>query len=410
MKNGKIVARTIIILILVTVILTLYIMAGAKYNTMKVAFYGLSENVETVLTSWLDERNINWQPVVLDPTIPVNEQIQGPVEENLLFIQDGANLDTVAPLARTAKTSNLMPLTVSLRTSVKTNNRLTATPLLIDHYQMSYNNDKLSELGSAPPTNLTSLEALCETFLENRTDASFSSPIICAGGNDNELSKFFSALLETVTGIDNYSIAQMTLVENPELFFDLPQVYETLEYIVKLENNGFLSSNWLNISSENLINAVENNSPLFAFMPFSSFQALSESAKSTNEVWYMPSGKNRETRYLIADIVTVMEFSFVKSPLQSARQASVKNELAASIIKELGSGLTQSNISTETNLCPVNASAQIENLQTAETRELLSLADGAIGDLASSTFTTNEQKALFANQIRQAIATIRKDF
>ncbi len=419
MKNGKVITKTIIILIVIIIALTMYILAGAKFNTMKVAFYDLPENVEGLLINWLDERNINWKPVLLDSQIPVNEQIKGPVAENLLFIQDGANLDAISPLVRTAKSSNLLSLPVSLRTSVKTKNRLTATPILMDHYQMVYNNEKLAELGALPPTNLVSLEAICNSFIENREKGSFSSPITCAGGNDNDLAKFFSALIETVTGVENYTIAQMILTDtidkdgniNTELledFFNLPQVYQTLEYILHLENNRFLSSNWLNITSDNITNALKNNSPLFAFMPFSSFQNSSGKTKDVYEVWYMPSGKNRESRYLVADIVAIMEFSYVKSPLQSARQASVKNELAASLITELGSSFTQSKISNQANLCPVNASAQIENLQTAETRELLSLANGVIGDLSSSTFTTNEQKALFAQALRQKIKMMRE--
>ena len=420
MKNGKVIIRTIITLILITIAITMYILAGAKLNTMKVAFYDLPNNVETLLINWLDERNINWEPVLLDSQIPANKQIQGPVEENLLFIQDGANLDTIAPLARTAKSSNLMTLPVSLRTSVKTKNRLTATPILMDHYQMAYNNEKLAELGAMPPTNLVSLEAICDAYIENGDKGSFSSPLTCAGSSDSDLSKFFSSLIETVTGVDNYTISQSFLTNSIdkdgnintsllEDFFNLPQVYQTLEYILDLENNRYLSSNWLNITSDNIKNALENSSPLFAFMPFSSFQNSSEKTKEAYEIWYMPSGKNRESRYLIADIVTIMEFSYVKSPLQSARQASVKNELAASLITEFGSSFTQSKISNQAKLCPVNATAQIENRQTAETRELLSLANGVIGDISSSTFTTNEQKSLFANALRQKIEAMREN-
>lgn len=420
MKKGKIILRTIIVLVILAVALTAYLIAGAKLDTMEVAFYNLHPTVENTLINWLDEKNINWKPVVLDPTKPVNEQITGPVSENLLFIQDGASLDTVSPLARTAKTSNLMPLPMSLRTSVKSGTRLTATPLLIDHFQMSYNNDELLALGAMPPTNLTSLEAMCEAFLETTNSDSYSAPIICAGRTDNDLVKFFTGLMETLTGAENVIIAQSFLTENIDEdgifnteclndFFNLPQVYETLEYIVHLENKGYLSTNWLNLARNHVMDSIENKSPLFAFLPHSEYLLLSENAKDDYETWYMPSGDKRETRYLVADIVTVMEFSYVKSPLQSARQAGVKNELASSLITELGSGLTQANLSSQTNLCPVNASTQIENIATAETLEYLSLADGVIGDISSSSFATIELQTQFANYLRTAIEKMREE-
>ncbi len=420
MKNGKIILRTIIVIGVLAIALIAYLIAGAKLNTMEVAFYNLPPTVENSLINWLDEKNINWKPVVLDPTKPVNKQITGPVSENLLFIQDGASLDSVSSLARTAKTSKLLLLPMSLRTSVKTGTRLTATPILMDHFQMSYNSDELISLGAIPPTNLTSLDAICEAFLENRTSDSFSAPIICAGRTDNDLVKFFTGLMETRSGAENVIIAQSFLTENIDKkgifntqclndFFNLPQVYETVEYIVHLENKGYLSTNWLNFARNHVMDSIENKTSLFAFLPHSEYLLLSKNARNNYETWYMPSGEKRDTRYLVADIVTVMEFSYVKSPLQSARQAGVKNELAASLIKELGSGLTQSHISSQTNLCPVNASTQIENIATAETLEFLTLADGVIGDISKSSFSTIEQQTQFANSLREAIAEMREE-
>ncbi len=417
MKKFLLVIKTVFWVGIVSVGLVFYMRAGAKYDTMEVAFYGLPDEVVQTLVAWIDERNIDWKPVILDPTIPLDEQIKSPVSQNLLFTYDGKNMDTISPYVRTAKTDNLMVMPIPVRVSVITGGRLTATPILANHFQMSYNSDTLRRYGATMPTNIIELEAISQTVLSQQRTGAFTTPILCAGANDDDLIMFFSAMLETLHGYENFEIAQLVLEQsvqdlkrNEEVssetfdaFFSLPSVYNTLQYINTWEQRRFLSPSWLSVSREDVVNAMENKSPTFVFTPFTLYNNLSQSAKNTYATWYMPSGNNRETRYLIAPTVVVMEFSYVKSPLQSARRAGLKNELASSLITELVSGLSQAELSAESGLVPLNSTALAPDMPTAETRQIFALSDGLIPDIASASFNEVEQRAEFARILRSVL-------
>ncbi len=423
MKNSKTIIKTVTVLILVSIALIAYLRIGATYNTMQVGFYGLEENVVAELTNWLNNRNIDWRPVVFDDSIPLDEQIKVPIQQNLLFTSDSKNMDEIAPFVRTAKTNNLLLMPIPLRISVKTDSRLTATPILLDHFQLSYNVEALREIGATLPTNFTELEAIAQEILNNQQGISSVAPILCTGGNDDDLVQFFSAMLETKHGIENYEIATAFLsvladdadnadvlgTESLASFFELPQVNDTLQHIISWQNKRFLSSAWLNLSRDDIARAMENESAIFTFGLFSEYEELSTSTKNTYAPWYMPSGGTRETRHLVAPSVVVMEFSYVKSPMQSARQSGKKNDLAASLIAELVSGFVQSELSEATNLVPVNASAMVNEMGAGETRQIFSLSDGIISDIASASFSEKNHKEQFAQALRSEIRRIEQE-
>ncbi len=423
MKNIKRIIKSFIWLAIIGVALFFYLRIGATYNTMEVGFYGLPENVVNVLTNWLNNRNIDWKSVVFDSSKPLEDQLDVPVQQNLLFTADSMNMDAIAPYVRTAKTQNLLLMPVSIRTAVQTNGRLTATPVLLDHYQLSYNAEALRNAGFSIPTNFIDLEAIAQSLINSRQGTSAVAPILCAGGNDDDLMQFFSAMFETLHGVENYEIAQTILAQTVEgvkgnqllsgdafdAFFDVPQVYDTLRYITTWQNRGFLSSSWLNLSRDDIARAMENGTVTFSFIPFSSYELLSENAQNAYAPWFMPSGSQRETRYLVAPSVVVMEFSYVKSPFQSARQSAKKNNLAASIISELVSGFVQAELSDAAGLSPVNATAQVNEMGAGETVQLITLADGIIPDIATATFVRQSDKVQFAQALRMRLLQIESE-
>ncbi len=423
MVNTKRIIKSIIWIAIISIALMLYLRLGATYNTMEVGFYGLSDKEVTVLSDWLNDRNIDWEPIVFDSSIPLEEQLDVPLQQNLLFTKDGKNMDSVAPYVRTAKTQNLLLMPVSIRTAVQTNGRLTATPILLDHYQLSYNIEALRNAGISIPTNFIDLEAIAQEIITERQGVSSVAPILCAGANDDDLIQFFSSMLETMHGIKSYEAIQALLEQSIEgvkgndtleedvfnAFFELPQVYSTLQQIATWENRGFLSSSWLNVSRDDLHRAMENESAIFTFMLFSDYETLTQGAKSSYAPWFMPSGGQRDTRYLVAPSIVVMEFSYVKSPFQSARQSAKKNNLAASIISELVSGFNQTAISEAGGLAPVNSSAQVSELGAGETLQLFELSDGIIPDIAALSFVRQSDRAYFAQNLRLQLQQIENE-
>ncbi|MFI3256962.1 MAG: hypothetical protein R3Y36_01540 [Spirochaetales bacterium] len=394
-------------------LIVIYLNISAKQSTMKVAFYNIPDIVTESLIAWIDDRKIDWEPVILDSTKPLSNYVKTPVAYNLLFTYDGKNLDSIAPFARTANSDVLMLMPIPVRISVQTNGRLTGTPILADHFQLAYNIDILSRQQAIMPTTLSDMETTAQNIIDSQIGVLTTAPIICAGGDDDHLIMFFSSLLETLSGIENWEIASSVLQDSISTagknannqavfstFFNLPQVYSVLELLATWQDKGFLPQSWLELSGEDVKNAMRENIPAFAFTPFSFFEQSNASTRLNYAVWYMPSGNNGGTRYLTAPAITAMQFSLVKSPLQSARQAGQNANMANSLIKELLSSFPQTQLSTRTNLVPLNANAQTANTATADTRQLFAMSDGIIPDIARASLTLETQRKEFAQAIR----------
>lgn len=421
-KNSKI-AIGILCVVVVGVLTTMYIRFSIKENIMRIAFYALPDPVVLALSTWLDDRGMEWESIVLDESQPLDTYVKAPVRYNLLFTYDSKNMDSISSFTRTARTEVLlmMPLPVSL--SVQVHGRLVATPLLANHFQISCNTAVLLDQNVSEPLSIVQLENIAKTAMRKSSmqnggvSPSITTPFLAAGNDDDHLIMFFSSLLETMSDIENWQMAATVLDNSATVarkgstqvantfsdFFALPQVYDTLNLIARWENQGLLSRSWLSQRADDVARVMAQEQVAFVFSPLSFVEGLPADTAKLYSSWYMPSGNNNSARYVTAPIIAVLEFSLVKSASQSTRQAAVKAETANSLINELASSSAQTALSAATKLVPVNSIAEASNELIAKTRQWFVASDGLIPDIARASLVLPEERSQFAQAIRNEL-------
>ncbi|WP_428770337.1 hypothetical protein V1L52_00495 [Treponema sp. HNW] len=404
MKKPNKALRKTVRLTLVTasaVLLTLvYRHFSVKTETIRVAYYGLAPSLVTDLAEWLDGRGVERRDFILDDSKPLRSHIKKTVQYDLLFIYDGANMDSVSTIVRNAETAALQTLSLPVRISVQTEGRLTGTPLLLDTFHLLYSKEVLERMNASPPFTLARLENLA---FNAKTE---TSPLLCAGKDDNHLIMLFSSLLEAQEGIERFDEALAKLKASKEddftAFFALEAVWNTLQRIGLWHKYGLLPRNWLELTAENLDAALTNARPLFVFAPLSFYRSLEDSQAQKYGLRVMPSAPHKTGRYLTAKTLAALQFSVPKSPLQTAAQATDKLAAGRALIRESLSAPSQTKLASSSRLVPSNSKAETD--QAAQTVwRYVSAADGVMPDIAQASFTEAAQQRAFAEALRKEL-------
>ena len=401
-KPNKPVRKTVRIILFASAAVFLMLVYGyfsVKTETIRVAYYGLPPSLVNGLAGWLDGRGVERKDFILDDSKPLRSQIKKTVHYDLLFIYDGANMDSVNTIVRNAETAALQSLPLPVRISVQTDGRLTGTPVLLDTFQLLYSKSALEEMNASPPSTLARFENL-------GFSAKPASIFLCAGKDDDHLIMFFSSLLEAQEGIERFDEALLTLKASKDndfaAFFTLDAVWNTLERLGLWQKYGLLPRRWLELKADDLTAVVETEKPLVLFAPLSFFRSLEDSQAQKYSLRFMPAASHRTGRYFTAKTLAALQFSVPKSPLQTAAQATDKLVAGRALIRELTAVPSQTKLAASTRLLPSNSKAETDSAAETVLR-YISAADGIMPDIAQASFTDATRRKAFAEALRKEL-------
>lgn len=415
MKKSKNAAVTVIVIAVLAALSALYAHFSLKTNTVRVVFYDLNETEVAAICSWLDEKGIGYKAAVFDASKPLSALISGSSQYDMLFICDGANMDSMQPIVRNAETAALQILPLPVRIAVQTDRRLIGTPVLLDPFGLLCRKDSFARLNMSEPRSFEQLENAAERrlSLSEREKGTSPAPFVCAGGNDDHLIGFFSSVLEAAEGADALEEAVALLdgqAGNSEksgqndfsAFFSFEPVNAAVEHLADWQKRGFLSSKWLELTSRETAAAMEASSALIVFAPWSFYGTLNEKIADDYTLWYMPGRAASSKRTAVVRTVAALQFSVPKSALQSAAQARKKLDSVRALIREAVSSISQTKLAQSALLVPVNPNAE-SSLPAALALSYVCAADAMVPDAAQAALTTKDRRAAFAREIRKRI-------
>ena len=415
MKKSKNAAVTVIVIAVLAALSALYAHFSLKTNTVRVVFYDLNETEVAAICSWLDEKGIGYKAAVFDASKPLSALISGSSQYDMLFICDGANMDSMQPIVRNAETAALQILPLPVRIAVQTDRRLIGTPVLLDPFGLLCRKDSFARLNMSEPRSFEQLENAAERrlSLSEREKGTSPAPFVCAGGNDDHLIGFFSSVLEAAEGADALEEAVALLdgqAGNSEksgqndfsAFFSFEPVNAAVEHLADWQKRGFLSSKWLELTSRETAAAMEASSALIVFAPWSFYGTLNEKIADDYTLWYMPGRAASSKRTAVVRTVAALQFSVPKSALQSAAQARKKLDSVRALIREAVSSISQTKLAQSALLVPVNPNAE-SSLPAALALSYVCAADAMVPDAAQAALTTKDRRAAFAQEIRKRI-------
>ena len=332
-------------------------------RTVKVAFYGLSEDMCTMLKEKIPQE----ENIILEfDVISENAFDAGLVKDkyDMLFTWRGQITDSLQASAEDIPQRVLETMPTALRNKK-------CVPILLDHCELAYYTKTLKETGLEIPASFKDYQA----FL-NAAKSKVFSPYFCNGAEDRIMIDFIGALVMAQGGLKAYNklIDELRINNSLDAVLDvkLDEKECTLRSILDMLKNwpkeGLTHPSWYNGRGNDLLFFAED-AQLGSF-----FTLLSEHRKIPYNVI-----KNYESAMFPVN-VSPANYGLIAPALSGMLLSDNSN--AKRYIANFFTEETQTEFSDKTNLAPVHSRAQAYDRQADDVRFwAASCAGGAVPDL-----------------------------
>ena len=332
-------------------------------RTVRVAFYGLSEDMCTMLKEKIPQE----ENIILEfDVISENAFDAGLVKDkyDMLFTWRGQITDSLQASAEDIPQRVLETMPTALRNKK-------CVPILLDHCELAYYTKTLKETGLEIPASFKEYQA----FL-NAAKSKVFSPYFCNGAEDRIMIDFIGALVMAQGGLKAYNklIDELRINNSLDAVLDvkLDEKECTLRSILDMLKNwpkeGLTHPSWYNGRGNDLLFFAED-AQLGSF-----FTLLSEHRKIPYNVI-----KNYESAMFPVN-VSPANYGLIAPALSGMLLSDNSN--AKRYIANFFTEETQTEFSDKTNLAPVHSRAQAYDRQADDVRFwAASCAGGAVPDL-----------------------------
>ncbi len=332
-------------------------------RTVKVAFYGLSEDMCTMLKEKIPQE----ENIILEfDVISENAFDAGLVKDkyDMLFTWRGQITDSLQASAEDIPQRVLETMPTALRNKK-------CVPILLDHCELAYYTKALKETRLEIPASFKEYQA----FL-NAAKSKVFSPYFCNGAEDRIMIDFIGALVMAQGGLKAYNklIDELRINNSLDAVLDVKldekecTLRSILDMLKKWPNEGLTHPSWYNGRGNDLLFFAED-AQLGSF-----FTLLSEHRKIPYNVI-----KNYESAMFPVN-VSPANYGLIAPALSGMLLSDNSN--AKRYIANFFTEETQTEFSDKTNLAPVHSRAQAYDRQADDVRFwAASCAGGAVPDL-----------------------------
>lgn len=343
-------------------------------KTVRIAFYGLSEELYTLLEERIPkEEKINLKCDILsDGALDL-----GALKEkyDMIFTWKGEVTDSLEESSEDIPKNILENLPSTLQNKK-------CVPILLDHCEFTYNIDIITKTTESIPSNF----AAFLNYLNQSKGYAFS-PFFCHGGDDRVLCAFIGSLVEAQGGFDAYSqlISELRKGTDFETLLDveLNSAGFTLRSVLNMlktwPKEGYTHPGWFNGSGNDLENFAEKDYIAVFFTYLSEHRKIPYKTISKYEASYLPLMSYTSKFGIIAPSISAMLLS--------------ENENAKRYLSVFFTQEAQEELSLQTKLAPVHSRAQACDRQADDVRYwAASCPGGALPDLYLAVFQRKPAK------------------
>ena len=385
-KNIKIIFF-ILILILAILLSSITIFSVRKSNkdkTVKIAFYGISQEVCQAIQQEFpedDEISVQYDLLAagnLDLGTVTNKY-------DMFFAWDGEVTQSLAKGAEKIPEKILEDIPITLRNEF-------SVPILLDHFELAFRNDLIDMTQVNPQKSFQSFT----DFLQESKKYVFS-PFFASGNDDRILLALTGSFVEALGGVEAYKnlTELMKNYENLDVFCNIGLNEDGLCYADVLE----MLKIW---PKEEIVH------PQWAIANRIDFEVFTSDSQIA--CFYTNLSEHRKLKY-----ETVSKFTVGRMPVVNENAAhcliapSVNcvlisdNSNARNFLRKLLSSETQTHLSDKTMLAPVSYRAEAYDSLSDDVRFWAASCEGGVEpDLFYAVFQRNSEKmALIAKQIRE---------
>ena len=332
-------------------------------RTVRVAFYGLSEEMCTLLKEKIpQEENIILEfDVISDGAFDTAVVKQ---KYDMLFTWRGEITDTLSASAEDIPQKILESIPTSLRNKK-------CVPILLDHCELTFSKEVIKKINKEIPMSYTGFN----TFLESAKGVVFS-PFFCNGAEDRIMIDFLGAIVMAKGGLNAYN----TFIEELRKASALDDVLDVtldkkrltlrsiLDELKTWPQAGYTHPSWFNGRGNDLFFFAEDKQLACFFTLLSEHRKIPYNVIKDFDASLFPPEVSASNYGLIAPAVSVMLIS---------DNTNCKRYIGNYFTEE-----AQDELSNKTMLAPVHYRAQAYDRQADDVRFwAASCAGGAVPDL-----------------------------
>ena len=388
------------------ILISLLLLSISSHKTVA-AFYGISEpnqkNIQAILQTTSIKKNKKkeaYKFVTLDSSISLKRAIKAAGTPDLLFIYDGLNADYAASVSAQKKAGFSADILNGMYTNVKqtaktAKNKITAVPILVDHYEIDVQRAKFESSSISELNVLSDLEEFARI-----SKSSTLGPVIFAAGNDVELLNVFGALVEAVSGRKAYddgvekikkavSVGKTSQSAFYNLLIELTsqggEWYETAELLKHWSKINIFPKNIYQMQKNDVRAFLESNLSVVAFMSLSDHRSIKRDTISRYNSSFIPGTAVNIPRNLTAPVIYAVQMK--------------KGKQAHSSVMLLADSL-QTSLCGKTGLAPVQKNCPTPDIQSDDVRYLVAASGVPLPALSEAAFTNKPNRSAFAEALR----------
>ena len=428
------------IIIVIVAILLLLLIGGLLLLSLSnrkpaAAFYGISEKTREVIVNNLQKTGIArkngkepYEIVILDDSKPLENALKSVRKIDILFVHDGLNAERIykniqekdlgfikdialngmstsikqtAPTYTDNKYINVIPSNISevKRNEYIENNRIhtkvCAIPMLSDNFEIDvkYQNFKDSKINGI--NVLKDIETLSDYNKKvSRT------PILFAGGDDEELINVYGALTEALCGLDKWNQAVNEIKKATDLkkksnisVSDIAEnlikegnaLYDAHQLLKTWISAGYIPKNMIQLNKKDVKAYVYAEDTAIVFMTLEEHRTYDEKIISKYRSIYYPGATMTPKRSFTAPVIMALSLS--------------KDSMSRKSITQLTRDL-QSQLSSGTGLAPALANCSVPDKQADDARYWIAASEKPVPAMSDAAFLNKTQKAAFAAALR----------
>lgn len=361
--NFKLVGICAAALLLIVAVTSTCLIIRKKINdrTVRIAFYGLSDEIQTMLKEKIPQE----EKVILRFDNLAERDFDAAVikrKYDMLFTWRGEITDYLSESSEDIPQRILETIPRSLRNKK-------CIPILLDHCELAYRKDLIGNDTDNLPVSFRDFEG----FLEYAKSKVFS-PFFCSGAEDRILIDFLGALVQAKGGLASYNalIAELRQAETLQDILDKNLAGVTLREILDLlkswPDQGYTHPDWYRGRGNDITYFAQSKQLAVFFTLLSEHRNISYNIVKDFESAKFGTDKNANNYGLIAPAVSAMLIS---------NNSNCKRYLAEFFKEE-----NQIYFSNKTMLAPVHYQAEAYDRQADDVRFwAASCAGGAVPDI-----------------------------
>lgn len=357
---------------------------ASKNKPLTIGFYNVSEKIETSLSKLIEE---SWEGEVVFREITQKELGSKKFNNNydLVFSWEGNLTEALKDSAKT-----ILKKSYEVQPSSFRNKQNGALNILLNHYEIAYNKQLLSQVGMEYPENFAQFEA----FLESMEQKVFC-PFICEGSNDEVLINFIGSLFESYAGTAGYNEFAKK-VQKASSFEDLlddsvasgVSLRQLLDMLKTWPKKGYTHPAWMNATKADINLFMEQDQVAVVYTSLEEHRKMAYQNVEKYEACRFPIENEKTAHGVIAPAVVCTKTN---------NRFDLDKLIYSLVVPE-----NQETLSYETELAPVSSRGQAYDRQADDVRFFAAACnDGPLPDLYASVYQMDNSTAhTFAENIR----------